>query len=143
MQFWDTSALIPLVVRQPPFSDQCRRIFRGGVSRSTAFVSRVECRSAIERLAREGGLDPPSRRRCVARVDRLFAGFDLVAFSAHVEREALALLRRHPLRSLDALQLACALTLGPGGVDTVQLVCCDQRLAAAGVAERLTLAIQR
>ena len=57
----------------------------------------------------------------MARVDRLFAGFGLVAFSADVEREALALLSRHPLRSLDALQLACALTLGPGGVDTVQL----------------------
>jgi predicted nucleic acid-binding protein len=142
MQYWDASALIPLVVRQPPFSEQCRRIFQGRAPRSTAFVSRVECRSAIERLAREGALDPTSRRRCVARVDRLFAGFDLVAFSADVEREALALLSRHPLRSMDALQLACALTLGPGGVDTVQLVCCDHRLAAAGAAERLTLAIQ-
>jgi hypothetical protein len=51
----------------------------------------------------------------VTRIDRLFVGFDLVAFSPEGERAALALLGRHPLRSLDALQLACALTLGPGG----------------------------
>lgn len=142
MQFWDTSALLPLVVRQPPFSEHCRRIFRRRAARATAFVSRVECRSAIERLARDGALDSAARRRCVTRAERLFAAFDLVTFSADVEREALALLGRHPLRSLDALQLACALALSHGGGDTVQLVCCDRRLAAAGIAERLSLAIQ-
>ena len=25
MQFWDSSAVLPLVVRQPPFTDRCRR----------------------------------------------------------------------------------------------------------------------
>jgi predicted nucleic acid-binding protein len=143
MQFWDSSALLPLVVRQAPFSDPCRRAFRREVSRAIAFLARVECRSAIERLAREGTLNSAARRRSLTKIDKLVAAFDIVAFSPEVEAHALALLGRHPLRSLDALQLGCA--QGLASQDKAALlpdfVCCDRRLAEAAAAEGFPLAI--
>jgi predicted nucleic acid-binding protein len=143
MQFWDSSALLPLVVRQPPFSDPCRRAFRQNVSRAIAFLARVECRSAIERLAREGTLNTAARRRSLANIDKLVAAFDLVAFSPEVEAHALTLLGRHALRSLDALQLGCARGLAShGDPDALpEFVCCDRRLANAAVAEGFALVI--
>ena len=144
MQFWDSSALLPLVVRQPPFSDPCRRAFRPDVRRAIAFLARIECRSAIERLGREGTLDAPARRRAFAKIDKLLAAFDLVPFSADVETDAVALLSRHPLRALDALQLSCALRLSPHGDvgDLPHLVCCDRRLVQAAAAEGFTIVLE-
>jgi predicted nucleic acid-binding protein len=89
-------------------------------------------------------LNAVARGRCLTKIDKLLSAFDTVAFSPDIERHALALLGRHPLRSLDALQLGCALSLGPWG-DTEpvpELVCCDRRLAKAGAAERFSLIVE-
>jgi len=144
MQFWDSSALLPLAVRQPPFTDRCRRAFRREVPRAIAFLARVECRSAVERLAREGALNAAARRRSLTKIDKLLAAFDIVAFSTDVETHALALLGRYPLRALDALQLSCALTLCPrsDGDPRGDLVCCDRKLAEAAVAEGFSLVVK-
>ncbi|MBI3768883.1 MAG: type II toxin-antitoxin system VapC family toxin [Deltaproteobacteria bacterium] len=132
-----------MVVRQPPFSDSCRGAFRQDVSRAIAFLARIECRSAIERLARQGTLNASARRRSLTKIDKLVAAFDIVAFSPEVEAHALALLGRHSLRSLDALHLGCARRLAPqGDTDALpEFVCCDRRLAEAAVAEGFALVI--
>jgi predicted nucleic acid-binding protein len=143
MQFWDSSALLPLVVRQPPFTNRCRRVFRRAEPRAVAFLARVECRSAVERLAREGALNAAARRRSLTRIDKLLAAFDIVGFSADVETHAVGLLGRSPLRSLDALQLGCALSLCPRNDSNHRgdLVCCDRRLTDAAVAEGFALVV--
>jgi predicted nucleic acid-binding protein len=144
MQFWDSSALLPLVVQQPPFSERCRRLFRVRTPRAVAFLARIECRSAIERLVRERALHPATRRRSLTKIDTLIAAFDVVAFSADVEAHALALLHRHALRSLDALQLGCAQSLAARGeTDAMpELVCCDRRLGEAAAAEGYPMMIE-
>lgn len=73
-----------------------------------AFLARIESHSALERLTREGLLTPTGRQHALARLNVLLAAFDTVAFSADLETEAIELLHRHSLRSLDALQLASA-----------------------------------
>jgi predicted nucleic acid-binding protein len=143
MQFWDSSALLPLVVRQPPFTDRCRRAFAQDEPRAIAFLTRVECHSAVERLAREGSLEPAARRRSLTKIDRLIAAFDIVTFSPEVEARALALLGHHALRSLDALQLGCAQGLAPREGDPLPaFACCDRRLAAAATAAGFSLVIR-
>jgi predicted nucleic acid-binding protein len=108
-----------------------------------AFIARIECRSAIERLAREGALTVGARTRAIRSLESLLAGFDQVAFSGAVEERSLGLLARHGLRSLDALQLACALALRTSPrSESVELVCCDRRLARAASAEGMSLAIE-
>jgi predicted nucleic acid-binding protein len=139
MQFWDSSALLPLVVAQRALSHSCRRLFEQGEVRAAAFVARIECRSALVRLAREGAFTPTTRDKAAEKMETLLAGFDVVVFSPAVERHALALLSRHGLRSLDAIQLASALAVGGSGSGPPQFVCCDRRLARAAAAEGLTL----
>jgi hypothetical protein len=106
---------------------------RSGRAPAIAFLARVECRSAVEQLGREGTLQPAARRRSLAKLDKLIAAFDIVTFSPELEAHALAFLSGHALRSLDALQLGCAraLALGDDADALPQFVCCDRRLAAA------------
>jgi len=142
LQFWDTSALLPLVVAQPPFSAHTRRLFGRKDTRAVAFLARVESRSAVERLAREGALSPVARRRSLSRLDRVLSAFDVVSFSSAVEQRAIESLARHPIRSLDALQLACALELVQmGSAEAIAVVCCDRRLGEAARAEGFRLSI--
>jgi hypothetical protein len=141
--FWDSSALLPLVVEQRPFTSLCRAALRRPGLHAVAFIARIECRSAIERLAREGALTVGARTRAIRSLESLLAGFDQVAFSGAVEERSLGLLARHGLRSLDALQLACALALRTSPrSESVELVCCDRRLARAASAEGMSLAIE-
>jgi predicted nucleic acid-binding protein len=107
-----------------------------------AFLARIECRSAVERLVREGKLNAATRRRVLAKLDTLLAAFDIVAFSADVETDALALLGSHPLRSLDALQLSCARRLKGDGDGVVELACCDRKLAEAAAADGFSLIVR-
>jgi hypothetical protein len=74
----------------------------------------------------------------------VIAAFDIVTFSAEVEAHALALLSRHQLRSLDALQLGCARGLAlRDDVDPLpEFACCDRRLAAAAAAAGFSLVIR-
>jgi len=45
------------------------------------------------------------------------------------------LLRRHPLRAADALQLAAALMSGGPNIAAIEFVCLDERLRDAAMAE--------
>lgn len=135
MQFWDSSALLPLVVTQRTLSRACRALFEEREARAAAFLARIECRSALARLAREGAVTSAALDRAGDKVDKLLAGFDLVVFSPAVERHALMLLSRHGLRTLDAIQLACALVVAGAGSGPPEFVCCDRRLARAAAAE--------
>jgi hypothetical protein len=67
----------------------------------------------------------------------------IVTFSPEVEAHALALLGRHSLRSLDALQLGCAQGLAlRGNTDTLpEFACCGRRLAAAAAAAGFLLVV--
>jgi len=57
--------------------------------------------------------------------------------SAAVRDSACRLLRAHPLRAADALQLAAALRLSDELGEPVQIICFDDRLADAARSERL------
>jgi predicted nucleic acid-binding protein len=51
--------------------------------------------------------------------------------TARLRQHAQRLLRVHPLRAADALQLAAALTAARGDPSMLELVCLDQRLTEA------------
>jgi len=140
MRFWDSSAILPLVIEQQPFSRTCQLLLADRGARAVGFSARIECRSGVERLFREGLLPAVDRARAVADLDALLDRFDVVAFSNSVENRALELLGRHELRALDAMQLACALALRGGRTARlVAFVSCDRRLGRAAAAEGLDL----
>lgn len=136
MIFWDSSALVALLVEEP---DTARRIeqLRSDPLMATWWSTLVECESAIQRRIRETVLNPPNARLARARLAELSRAWHEVAPTPAVRRLAVRLLRTHPLRSADALQLAAALSLADAGVSDLRFASADERLNEAAEAENL------
>jgi predicted nucleic acid-binding protein len=69
----------------------------------------AECVSALARLEREGRLDADAVTVAVQRLAALEAAWTEVQPVARLRQVAIRLLRVHPLRAADALQLAAAI----------------------------------
>ena len=128
MRFWDTSALVPLIVDEP-----ATKAVRDLLSRDTDVLiwtmTGVELLSALGRLGRlSDGLQDllPAMR---AQAQDLVARCVLVADVDGVRRRAERLVGVHPLASADALQLGAALTAADDGPERLDMVTLDTQLA--------------
>jgi predicted nucleic acid-binding protein len=74
----------------------------------------------------------PNRSEAAGRARAEWPRFDVIAISPAVCEAAVGLAERHRLRSLDAIQLASAIAVGPALLD---LATWDRRLHAAALAE--------
>lgn len=134
MRFWDTSALIPLVVSERD-TPRAERWLREDPNVVVWPLTRVEWLSALARRRRE---EPAaSRRLLVARREVLSAWerWSEVTAVEVVRRHAERLAEAHPLRAADALQIGAALAVAednPAGLDVVTF---DHRQAAAAESE--------
>jgi uncharacterized protein len=134
MRFWDTSAIVPLIIEQPS-SRACRALRRSDPGVTVWALTRVEIASAIHRLVREGLLARDEARTALGRADAMLARFaEVVALEAVRERARRAL-AVHALTAADALQLAAALTLVADRPRRRGFVTADERLADAAAAE--------
>lgn len=136
MIFCDSSAILPLLVDEP----ESARILATLDDPDGLVVwwgTPVECTSALARLRREGGLSGDEEADARALLDVLRYSWDEVLPTDPVRAEAEAALRRHPLRSADALQLAAALTWAEGRPrgPVHRFATLDGRLASAARAE--------
>ncbi|WP_419163851.1 type II toxin-antitoxin system VapC family toxin [Candidatus Palauibacter sp.] len=130
MKYWDSSALVALLVDEPGSTER-RATIRQDPAIVTWWGSRIECASALNRLHRErrferGGLD-----RSLEQLRRLAASWLEIEPLEQVRSRATRLLRLHPLRGADALQLAAALTAAAEDPQQLDLVSSDDRLSAA------------
>jgi len=107
MRFWDSSALVPLLIEEPS-SESMRALLHNDRKVIASFITAVEVSSAVWRRLHHGELDAAEH----AAAEEQFA-----ALSTHWWEEdelrriinlALDLLRRYPLRAGDAIQLASA-----------------------------------
>ncbi len=101
----------------------------------TWWGSWIECASALNRLNREGGLEPDELGPALGRLEQLAAAWLEIRPLERVRRRALRLLRTHPLRGADALQLAAALTAADEDPTTLEVVSSDARLSATAQLE--------
>lgn len=134
MRFWESSAILPLVVHEPS-SRMVQQEYAADPALVVWCLTPVEVWSGVFRKRRERVLETPMVREARQRLDRLAADWleidDLRAVGARARR----LLETHALRAADALQLAAALVSVrdlPAGVDFVTL---DQRLGDAAERE--------
>jgi predicted nucleic acid-binding protein len=134
MRFWDSSALVPLLVPEAS-SGQLTALMREDPAAAVWWATPVECGSAIARLEREAGMS----REAVAQAMKLLAtagqGWTEVPPTHRVRAQAMRLLRLHQLRAADALQLAAALVLAEHDPRTLPFVTRDTQLAAAAERE--------
>jgi uncharacterized protein len=143
LRFWDSSAIIPLTVTEAS-TDAMRAIAEEDPVMCVWWGTEVECVSALARLDREGALTEGATTAALERLDLLAEGWNEVQPVAAVRSTARRLLRVHPLRGADALQLAAAVVAAEGQPASLGIVTLDERLAAAARREGFTVeAIER
>lgn len=136
MRFWDASALVTLVLEQPRTAD-ARRLYEEDDELVVWWGSAVECASAIARLHREHRLDAADEQRARALLTMLRASWFEIQPGDTLREQALRVLRLHPLRAADALQLAAALEWS-GSPPSGAFVSFDDRLGGAAAREGFT-----
>jgi hypothetical protein len=134
LRFWDSSALVPLIVQQSASSEVERWL-----DEDTAVVvwtlTPIEVTSALRRLVREGSLPERAARDAEALLDDWLGRVHVVADVERVKAIARRMLRVHALRSADALQLAAALAWAGGSPQDQMLHTFDRRLGIAAERE--------
>lgn len=138
MWYCDASALVKRYVREKG-SVKVRRLLLSDMA-ATSRYSPIEVASALARRTREGALPEAARDRALAALEEDMTAFLVVELTDDIVTRAQALLRRHPLRAGDAVQLASCMHLRDGLDEPIRLVAFDDRLAAAARKEKVRLA---
>lgn len=139
MRFWDSSAIVPLVVRQGSSAEVERWLAADG-ELVTWTLTPVEVVSALRRLVREGSLAERSSREAEELCEEVLMRTHVVTDVERVKALACRLLRVHALRAADALQLGAALAWAAGAPRDLVVHTFDRGLALA--AEREGFAVQ-
>jgi len=130
--FWDSSALVPLLLRQPR-SSEAHALIAGDNDMVARWGSAIECASAFARLERERVLDASSARAARTLLAELSASWFEVQPSPSLRDQATRLLRLHPLRAADAIQLAAAIEWAGAGCSRVTTIGCGRRRSVRGL----------
>jgi uncharacterized protein len=130
MRFWDSSAVVPLLVEQAASSRAS-----AWIGEDAAMVlwtlTPVEVVSGLRRLVREDALDEDLAHIAEARLDDVVRNSHVVVDVESVKSLAARLLRLHPLRAFDALQLGAALYWAEGASRGRTFHALDGRLGLA------------
>jgi predicted nucleic acid-binding protein len=138
VRFWDSSAIIPLVVEQEA-SREAERWAAEDPSAVVWTLTRVEAVSAVRRLVREESLLESEANRAEQVLDEVLSRAHAVAYVERVKETACRLLRVHALRAADAMQLGAALAWADGSARGLLVHTLDRRLALAAEREGFTV----
>lgn len=133
--YFDTSALIPLLIEEPG-SVRAGRIWDVAPHVTSVRLIYTEARAALAQAARLGRLASADLAPAVDALDGLYDQLDLLEVDDPLVRRAGELAQHHALRGYDAVHLAAAERVRH---DTTILVAGDRDLCVA--AEMLGLAI--
>jgi len=130
MRFWDSSAIVPLVCLEPTTPEVLEWYQQDSQVLVWALTS-TEVLSALYRRFREGRLTSRELSDCSQNVQMLREDWSEVEALELVKQRAERLLRVHPLRAADALQLGAALLATQEQPQGINFVSFDQNLAVA------------
>lgn len=138
MRFWDSSALLPLLIDEPT-----RERLLGRLEEDTDVLTwwgtPLEIASALARREREKALTADEVSTTLAALHALSASWHEIVPSDSVRRTAERLLRMHPLRAADSLQLSAAIIAADHNPSSLEIVCLDERLTFAARREGFTV----
>ena len=134
MNFWDTSALVALGVDEPR-RQITLRILESDDRMAVWWGAPVEYVAALSRRERDGSLTTNEVSEHLVRLHALSHVWYEVQPSRRIAMMAQRLLRVHPLRAADSLQLAAALAVAEEDPSSVGFVCFDARLNQAASRE--------
>ncbi|MBX9742798.1 MAG: type II toxin-antitoxin system VapC family toxin [Chthoniobacterales bacterium] len=136
MKFWDSSALLPLLVKEAT-SASMQNCFEEDDEIAIWWGIETECLSALARREREGMLTAAQQSEAEKRLKEILeTAIEINPFS-EIKKIARRLLRMHPLRAADSLQLAAAIFLAGENVSELTMVTLDDRLRLCAQREGL------
>ena len=125
--YFDTSAVVPLVVAEPS-SARCGQIWQTCVVRVSSVLVIAEAYAALAMALRLGRLTEKEHTSAARLLDRRIDELDLFLVTREIADSAARLAFAHALRGCDAVHAATALALGS---DDFVAVCGDRALLAA------------
>ena len=136
MRFWDSSALMSLLVSEPA-SGVVARLLRADPEIIVAWTATIECAAACVRKHRERAASSAQLAGALARLRDLSGYWNVAEPTMALRSIAEKIVARHALRAGDAIQLASATVAAEGGEEPLEFVCFDTRLALAATTEGL------
>ena len=134
MRFWDSSALVPLLVQEVN-SWKLWELIRQDPEMVLWWATPVECAAALARIEGEGQVWKPFLAQSKRSLRSLVANAAEVHPTEDIRVSAETLVSRYTLRAADSLQLAAALFWRQGYTAGASFVTLDRRLRAAAVLE--------
>ncbi len=134
MRFWDSSAIVPLFAEEAA-RERLLELLDEDAGIVAWWGTPVEIASALARREREGLMRAEEVAATLAAARAMALNWHEVAPTDSLRRSAERLLRVHPLRSADSLQLAAALVAANHDPHSIEFVCLDTRLGAAAQRE--------
>lgn len=133
MRFWDTSAIVPLLMDEPE-SETMRALLLEDQAILASFITPIEITSAIWRRLHKRELDLRSRADAESQFAHVSENWFAVREYQRIIDAALDVLARRRLRAADAIQLASAIVsveIGEQKPSSLPFVTLDDDLAAA------------
>lgn len=130
MKFWDSSAIIPLLVPEPE-SKRSEKLLSDDPEIIVWGLSTTEIHSSLYRKVRENTLKESELTKIFARLSILESAWSEIIQFESVRRKAHRLLAIHSLRAADSLQLASALVAFDEKPEGKEFVTFDKNLALA------------
>jgi predicted nucleic acid-binding protein len=132
VRFWDSSAIIATLVAEPG-AETCLALAEADPAMVVWWGTAVECEAALARMVRTGQVAETAVQALRARLAQM--EWREVAPRQAIRDVAASVLRRHPLKPGDALQLAAALAWSAESAPGQAFVALDRRLRKAALAE--------
>lgn len=106
--YFDTSAVVPLLIEGEAGGDICRRTWTTATAVVTTRLTYVEASAALARAARAGRLSRREHDVALTGLDHLWPQFTVLEVEDALIRTAARVARRHALRGFDAVHCAAA-----------------------------------
>jgi len=130
MRYWDSSALVPLIIEEIR-TKKCEELLQSDPQIVTWWLSKVECTSAFCRLQRDDIIDENQLRLALTDLTTLWRGIAEILPVEMFRTTATRLLRVHPLKAADSMQLAAAILAAGEERNGLEFISFDERLLIA------------
>ena len=134
MKFWDSSALVALLVKEKE-TRYCLKTLSDDQEMLVWCLSKVEVISALCRRLRDKAFGEEEFQKAKGHLNDLIERAYEVQAIEKVRARALRLLEVHPIRAPDACQLAAVLVATQEEPHRLAMVCFDQNLKNAALKE--------
>ena len=135
MKFWDTSAILPLLVDEV-FSAELKKIYQKDPYLIVWWGTKIEAVSALSRLERDSEINV---NQIIHTLDAFSRTWMEVEPADEIRELSIRLLRVHNLRAADSLQLAAAILASNRRPSSISFVSRDERLSYAAEKEGFTV----